>query len=114
MKFTSVLTVALGAFVLAGCQPRSTLEEAQALCTKQGGLLTIIYTQKITIAGPGPQIASPGDCISPSKFDEIPLRAQRHACIAEIRCCHFSAVAEFRYDCRLSAAHFSRIYAAGS
>jgi len=69
MKFAPVVIAALGAFGLAGCQDRLTLEEAQALCTKQGGLLVVIYTQKLTAAGIGPQIASPGDCISPSKFD---------------------------------------------
>jgi hypothetical protein len=64
-----VALVALGAFGLAGCQDGLTLEEAQALCTKQGGLLVVIYSQKLTAAGIGPQIASPGDCVSPSKFD---------------------------------------------
>jgi len=64
MTFTPVVIVAVGAFVLAGCQDRLTLE--------QGGLLAVIYTQKITTSGVGPQIASPGDCISPSKFDIKP------------------------------------------
>ena len=36
---------------------------------QKGGMLMIIYTQEITLAGPGPQVASPGDCILPSKFD---------------------------------------------
>jgi hypothetical protein len=72
MKFAPVVIVALGAFGLAGCQDRLTLEEAQALCTKQAGLLVVIYTQKLTASGIGPQIASPGDCISPSKFDITP------------------------------------------
>jgi hypothetical protein len=67
MKFASVAI--LGAFLLAGCQARLTLEEAQALCTKQHGLLVVIYTQKISAAGLGPETASPGDCVSPSKFD---------------------------------------------
>jgi hypothetical protein len=69
MKFAPVMIAGLGAFVLAGCQDRLTLEEAQALCTKQGGLLVVFYSQKLTASGIGPQIASPGDCISPSKFD---------------------------------------------
>jgi hypothetical protein len=60
------------AFVLAGCQSKMTLEEAQAACMKTGGLLVVIYTQKITAAGLGDEIASPGDCISPSKFDATP------------------------------------------
>jgi hypothetical protein len=72
MKFAAVVIAALGAFGLAGCQDRLTLEQAQALCTKQGGLLVVIYTQKLTAAGVGPQIASPGDCISTSKFDIAP------------------------------------------
>ena len=67
MKFASVAI--LGALVLAGCQARMTLEEAQALCTKQRGLLVVIYTQKINASGLGPETASPGDCVSPSKFD---------------------------------------------
>jgi hypothetical protein len=58
------------ALVLAGCQHQSmTLEEAQAACAKKGGLLAVIYTQKITISGLEPEVASPGDCISPDKFD---------------------------------------------
>ncbi|HEY2007580.1 MAG TPA: hypothetical protein VGH23_01225 [Rhizomicrobium sp.] len=56
-------------FVLAGCQHELTLEEAQALCTKQGGFLVVFYSQKITPSGIGPQIATPGNCISPGKFD---------------------------------------------
>jgi hypothetical protein len=48
---------------------KMTLEEAQAECTKQGGFLTVIYTQKITRSGVGDEIASPGDCISSDKFD---------------------------------------------
>lgn len=54
---------------LAGCQSKMTLDEAQELCMKKGGMLTIIYTQAITTSGPGPQIASPGDCVMPSQFD---------------------------------------------
>jgi hypothetical protein len=64
-----ILAVTVGTFVLAGCQHRQTLEEAQALCTKQGGFLVVIYSQKITTSGIGPQVASPGDCVSSSKFD---------------------------------------------
>jgi hypothetical protein len=75
VKSTLVIRAALvilGALALAGCQSKLTLEEAQALCTKQGGLLVVIYTQQITAAGLAPQIASPGDCISPGKFDAAP------------------------------------------
>ena len=68
----SALFAFLAALVLAGCQSKMTLEEAQALCTKKGGLLVVIYTQQISASGPGPQIASPGNCISPSKFDIAP------------------------------------------
>lgn len=68
----SALFAFLAGIVLAGCQSKMTLEEAQALCTKKGGLLVVIYTQQITASGPGPQIASPGNCVSPSKFDIAP------------------------------------------
>jgi hypothetical protein len=54
--------------VLAGCQHKLTLEEAQALCEKQGGFLVVIYTQKITASGPGEQVASPGDCLGTDKY----------------------------------------------
>jgi len=69
MKWMAVVTAALAAIGLAACQEKLTLEQAQALCAKKGGLLVVIYSQKITLAGPGPETASPGDCISPSKFD---------------------------------------------
>jgi hypothetical protein len=61
--------VALAAVVLGGCQASLTLEEAQARCAQQGGLLTVIYTQQITASGVGEQIGHPGDCISPDKFE---------------------------------------------
>jgi len=61
--------VALAAVVLSGCQTGMTLGEAQARCTAQGGLLTVIYTQSITASGVGEQVGSPGECIAPSKFD---------------------------------------------
>jgi hypothetical protein len=60
----------LGILALAGCQHALTLEEAQAQCNKQGGLLVVIHTQKVSLSdGPGEQTASPGDCISPDKFN---------------------------------------------
>ncbi len=66
----SALFVFLAALLLAGCQSKvMTLEEAQAQCTKKGGLLAVIYTQEVSAAGLGPEVASPGDCISPRKFD---------------------------------------------
>ena len=64
-----ILAATVGICVLAGCQHQQTLAEAQALCTKQGGFLVVIYSQKITASGVGPQVASPGDCVSSSKFD---------------------------------------------
>ena len=67
MKRIAVVMAAL--LGLVACQEKLTLEQAQALCTKKGGLLVVIYSQKITMAGPGLETASPGDCISPSKFD---------------------------------------------
>jgi hypothetical protein len=74
----SALFAFLAALVLAGCQSRPmTLEEAQAQCTKKGGLLVVIYTQPITASGPGAEVASPGDCVSPSKFD-VPAPAPSH------------------------------------
>jgi len=58
------------AFSLAGCQERLSLEEAQARCAQQGGLLVVIHSQKISRSGAvGPDQPSPGDCVSPSKFD---------------------------------------------
>ena len=64
-----VVMMALGAAVLAGCEHQMTLEEARAACTKQGGFLVVLHTQKVTMSGVGPEIDSPGDCVSPSKFD---------------------------------------------
>ena len=58
----------LGAFVLAGCQHKLSLEEAQELCEKQGGFLVVIYTQKITASGPDDRVANPGDCIGTDKY----------------------------------------------
>jgi len=67
--FVAVLA-GLTALVLAGCEHQvMTLEEAQAACAKKGGLLAVIYTQKITVSGLEPEVASPGDCIAPNKFD---------------------------------------------
>jgi len=69
VKRGPVLMALLGASVLAGCQHQMTLEEARAACTKQGGFLVVIHTMKVTLAGVGPEIDSPGDCIQPGKFD---------------------------------------------
>ncbi|HET7085945.1 MAG TPA: hypothetical protein VFI23_14305 [Rhizomicrobium sp.] len=67
MKF--VFVAILGALALAGCQEKLTLEQAQAECAKKGGFLVVISTQKITAAGPGEEVESPGNCVSSSKFD---------------------------------------------
>ena len=74
MKFTPMVNLGLivGVLALAGCQHDPSLEESRALCNKLGGFLVVIYSQKISTAGLGPQIASPGDCIPPSKFDAKP------------------------------------------
>lgn len=74
MKVTpiAILGVLTSAFALTGCQHAMTLEEAQAACTKQGGFLVVFYTRKITTAGIGPEIAAPGNCVSPDKFDQAP------------------------------------------
>lgn len=64
-----VMMMVLGAPVLAGCEHRMTLEEARAACTKQGGFLVVIHTQKVTRSGIEPEIDSPGDCVSSGKFD---------------------------------------------
>ena len=73
MKFI-VASAALSAVLLAACQTPMTLEEAQARCAEQGGLLTIIYTQSITASGVGEQIGAPGDCISPTRFETTPSK----------------------------------------
>lgn len=73
MKIFVAVLAGFTALVLAGCEHQNlTLEEAQAACAKKGGFLAVIYTQKITIAGVEPEVASPGDCISPSRFDTAP------------------------------------------
>ena len=72
MKFTVGIVggiVGLAALGLWGCQARLTLEEAQALCAERGGLLTVIYTQSVTASGVGEPVPSPGECISPSNFE---------------------------------------------
>jgi hypothetical protein len=65
----SLLAAAL--FLLSGCHTM-TLEEARAACTRQGGVLVVIHTQKITLAGVGDEVASPGNCVSPDKFHDNP------------------------------------------
>jgi len=72
VTFTPIVILCGFAFALAGCQHEMTLEEAQAACTKQGGFLVVFYSQKVTAAGLGPQIASPGNCVSAGKFGSAP------------------------------------------
>lgn len=72
MKAIPSALVALSVFMLAGCAHPLTLDEARALCEKKGGLLMVIYTQQITVAGLGEQVANPGDCISTDKFGVAP------------------------------------------
>jgi len=69
VKRNAAVIVAFLGCALAGCQENLTLAEAQARCTKQGGFLVIIHTQKITSSGVGPDIPSAGNCVAPSKFD---------------------------------------------
>ena len=76
MRTASFALVTAGALALAGCQQKLTLEQAQALCEKKGGLLMVIYTQPITAAGPGEQVASPGDCVGTDKFGVAPSAPQ--------------------------------------
>src|SRR5262245_2462671 len=65
------LVALLPVFALAGCVHPPTLEELQEQCMKKGGMLMIIYTQEITMAGgPGEQIPSPGRCVLPENFDK--------------------------------------------
>lgn len=72
------MVAVLAAGALAGCAHKLTLEEAQALCTQQGGFLVIIHAQPISKAGViGPDEPSPGECVAPGKFDVAkPVPAQ--------------------------------------
>ena len=49
---TRLSLMAAALFLLAGCHVM-TLEEARAACTKQGGFLVVVHTQKLTLAGVG-------------------------------------------------------------
>ena len=46
-----------------------TLEQAQAACAKTGGFLVVVYAQEVSMAGVGPQVATPGNCVPAGKFD---------------------------------------------
>ena len=72
MKFALVVMLEMSLCVLAGCQSAPSVEEARAACTKQGGFLVVFHTQKVTMSGLGPEVETPGDCLSPSKFDLAP------------------------------------------
>jgi len=60
----------LVALALAGCAAPLTLEQARAQCTKAGGFLMVIYSQKVTATTVGPVVAAPGRCVSPSSFEK--------------------------------------------
>jgi hypothetical protein len=62
VRFAPAIILVLAAAPLAGCNGM-TLEEARALCAKEGGLLTVFFTQELTPSGLGPVKQSPGDCI---------------------------------------------------
>jgi len=68
MRRHGMLILCLGGagLVLAGCHVPS-LEEARAACDAKGGQLVVLYSQRITLAGPEPATASPGDCFMPDK-----------------------------------------------
>src|SRR5689334_14928770 len=67
----SALLALMPPLALAGCVHAPTLEDLQEQCMKKGGMLMIIYTQEITMAGgPGEQIPSPGRCVMPENFDK--------------------------------------------
>lgn len=72
MRFTSmgIAATAVAVIALGGCQTPAerSLEEAQAACMKQGGLLTVIYTQQVTASGIGPRVGHAGSCVPLSKF----------------------------------------------
>jgi hypothetical protein len=62
---------ALAALALTGCQSKpNDLGEAMAACEKKGGMLAIIYTQKVSLSGVEPEVASPGDCMMPKQFEK--------------------------------------------
>jgi len=62
VRFAPAIILVLGFLALTGCNGM-TLEEARALCTKEGGLLTVFTTQELTQSGLGPVKQAPGDCI---------------------------------------------------
>src|SRR5690348_14686777 len=68
MRGRGVVILGLGmmSLVLAGCHVPS-LEEARAACEAKGGQLVVLYSQRITLAGPEPAKASPGDCFMPDR-----------------------------------------------
>ena len=75
MKRTPLLLgFCLCGVLLSGCQA-PTLEEARAACEAKGGQLVIIYSQRITLAGPEPAKASPGDCFLPEPKAPAPAKA---------------------------------------
>jgi len=72
-RFASVLILALGLGGLAGCKSM-TVEEARALCDKDGGMLTVFSTQEVSLSGKlGPVKEVPGNCIHREAFGAPPF-----------------------------------------
>ena len=70
MKLAPVIALATVCGMTAGCQASLTLAEAQALCTKQHGLLIVVYSQEVTRTRVGPLVAKPGRCVPPTQFHD--------------------------------------------
>ena len=66
--FRLALVLALGLGGLAGCKSM-TVEEARALCDKEGGMLTVFSTQQVTASGKlEPVVEAPGNCVHREAF----------------------------------------------
>ena len=68
LKSLRAFVLLLAMPLICGCTTEMTLEEAQARCTQQGGLLVVIFTQKLVNQHLADPVAHPGDCISPDRF----------------------------------------------
>ena len=75
MKLVPAITLGIVCGMVAGCQASLTLAEAQALCTKQHGLLIVVYSQEVTRTRVGPLVAKPGRCVSPTQFKDTDAAA---------------------------------------
>jgi|HubBroStandDraft_1064217.scaffolds.fasta_scaffold1446211_1 hypothetical protein len=68
VRLAWALILALGPGALAGCAPM-TVEEARALCNKEGGMLTVFSTQEVSLSGKlGPEKDVPGNCVHREAF----------------------------------------------